>query len=260
MAVRTRYTRRAATRETQGRAARPSRRARGARPSAGRRPGEREPGTGHPRRGGDREVGAAEVRGRQRVRLSSGPSGRHRVRDGAPLRGPAPAVRADARPRRATARAAAGCARDGVRARREGPRGPFRGRTRRAQPALRGRSRAAAPVCDRRRPVAGQRVSADHCVRRPTPAGRVDRAAVRGPGAQRDTGAARTARAAAWEDSGIATLASCSTRRGPGDSTSRSGIASSPSHAGTRWRSSSCRETCRRPSSRAASSSRTWLR
>ena len=59
---------------------------------------------------------------------------------------------------------------------------------------------------------------------------------------------------------GIATPANCSTRRGQADSTSRSGIESSPSHVGTRSRSSSCRGVCRRPSSRAGSSSRAWLR
>ena len=99
---------------------------------------------------------------------------RRRVRDGAAVRGAAPAVRADARPARRPAGAAAGRARRGAWACRSGDAArPLPRRARRAEPAGRGRRGAAAAVPRRRRPVARRRLGAGARVRRAPAAGRV---------------------------------------------------------------------------------------
>ena len=162
------------------------------------------------------------------------------VGDGAGLRQPASAVRADARSARAAAGAAASGARDRVRAAAPAP-PPDRFLVGLAvlEPALGGGRGASAAVRRRRRAVARSGLGADTGVRRPPPAGGAGRDRVRGARAGR--GAPARPRAGGRTACATATPARCSARRCGSCWTSASGTGSSRRRGATRWRCSSCR-------------------
>ena len=115
---------------------------RGARPAAARRALGTESRAGPARRGGGRQVRSSGPPAGPRVRMSARPAGRRGVRDGAGLRRPPSALRADARPAGATAGRAARRAAGRVRPDPRRPAGSVSRRAGGAQPARR-RSRGA---------------------------------------------------------------------------------------------------------------------
>ena len=200
-----------------------------------------EPRAGPARRGGRRQDRAAGAPGGERLGVPGRPRGGRRVRDGAPVRRPARAVRADARPPAAPSGPAARRAEHGVRARRGPAAGPVHGRAGGAEPARRRRRGAAADVHRRRRAVARSRVGADAGVRRAPAAGGAGRAGVRRARGRRRS--RRSAGCRSWRSraSARSTRARCWTRRFPGRSTSACATGSSPRRAAIRSRCWSCR-------------------
>ncbi len=178
-------------------AARPPRRVRRTGPVAAARSRRRELRAGGARRGGDRQDGAAGVRGRAIDRLSGRPGGRGAGGDGARLRGVASPVRADARRHTRVAGTPAGCAGGGVRVTGRDRAGPLSRRAGDLEPARRSRGDEPAGVPDRGRAVAGSRLGPGARVRRAPRVGRADRHRVRRSRAERGPRARRPAGAAA---------------------------------------------------------------
>ena len=125
-------------------------------------------------RGGRRQDRAAGPSGRRAAGCRRGPGGRRRVRDGARVRGAAPAVRTVAGPPGSTCpdRSATRWPRRSVSARATPP-DRFLVGLAGAEPAGRRRRRTAARLRRRRRPVARRGLGADAGVRRAASAGRV---------------------------------------------------------------------------------------
>ena len=156
-----------------------------------RRP-ERRPGAAG--RSRDRQDGAVALPDQSGHGVHGGPCGRGRIGDGAGLRRPAPAVRADTRPARFAGRTAAARAERRVRAGRGRQPGPVPGRAGRAQPDGGDVGETAAAVRGGRRAMARPGLRSGPRLRRAPPAGRVGRAGVRGAPARRRTGRAAGAR------------------------------------------------------------------
>ena len=200
-------------------------------------PGER--GAGPARRGGGRQDGAAGAPSGRCVRVLHRQGHGRAVRDGAPVRRAASALRADARPARSPAGSAARRARHRVLAARRSGAQSTRGRPRGAQPPVGGGRGSAGAVHRRRRAVARSSVRTGArrswragCSRSPWP--------WCSPRASRSTSSRGCP---SWRSKVFVTLTPlrCSSPRSPGRATSSCASGSLPRREAIRWRSWSCR-------------------